>query len=596
MGVRAAAPGGAARHVLRRVTAERSLVFFYTKEGQPISDAISRLVVGVGRVTKVGRAARVRERREQGAPIRCGTGWSITRSAPTGPTAFFSRTTPTSSRPAIPTRTPAGASCCARSPSRRSRRTCARSRISPSTRPPDVALSTLVRCLDAVRKIRQHGIAEGPWEAREEWLNEQIARTWIDRGAFPGLGSALEALGMRLGTALALELIGTGALASDADPWPVVDALLRGEAAPPQPGVRRRPRGSARHVGQADARAASARSSCCRDSRLTPEQAKRWFDAARRNAATTGRGAPIARSSTTRTGSPRPTSVIVGDPAVSVGVDRPRALPGRRGCRQVPGARAIASRLARRSPPRAGCGRQRARAVRREEGDSLLSAVEVLDANGAPRPRAALRRPARLVPRQRGLPRRASSADSRSRCRPDGGWLAVVVQALQLEAHADTEERLARTLAQAGRARPCRRRSATWRDLLVEAITASGADGRLEQPAPRRCAARSRRRRWSASRRDGSACSSAALEPARRRCSARWCAATRSRRTGCCSSRRPARPACGCSGAPGDEASTIAQFLYRLGRYDGARQRPLFTGDARLTARRRPSSSTSARC
>ena len=32
------------------------------------------------------------------------------------------------------------------------------------------------------------------------------------------------------------------------------------------------------------------------------------------------------------------------------------------------------------------------------------------------------------------------------------------------------------------------------------------------------------------------------------------------------------------------EASTIAQFLYRLGRYDGARQRPLFTGDARRIA------------
>ena len=30
----------------------------------------------------------------------------------------------------------------------------------------------------------------------------------------------------------------------------------------------------------------------------------------------------------------------------------------------------------------------------------------------------------------------------------------------------------------------------------------------------------------------------------------------------------------------GREASTIAQFLYRLGRYDGARQRPRFTGDA----------------
>ena len=52
----------------------------------------------------------------------------------------------------------------------------------------DVALSTLVRCLDSVRRIRAHGIAEGPWELREEWLNEQIAQAWVDRGAFPGVG------------------------------------------------------------------------------------------------------------------------------------------------------------------------------------------------------------------------------------------------------------------------------------------------------------------------------------------------------------------------------------------------------------------------
>jgi hypothetical protein len=67
---------------------------------------------------------------------------------------------------------------------------------------PDVALSTLVQCLAAVRKIREHGIAPGPWERREEWLNSQIALAWRDRGAFPGLGAALEALGMRLGTAM----------------------------------------------------------------------------------------------------------------------------------------------------------------------------------------------------------------------------------------------------------------------------------------------------------------------------------------------------------------------------------------------------------
>jgi hypothetical protein len=38
--------------------------------------------------------------------------------------------------------------------------------------PADIALSTLVRCLESVRKIREHGIAKGPWERREEWLNE----------------------------------------------------------------------------------------------------------------------------------------------------------------------------------------------------------------------------------------------------------------------------------------------------------------------------------------------------------------------------------------------------------------------------------------
>jgi hypothetical protein len=98
----------------------------------------------------------------------------------------------------------------------------------------DIALSTLVRCLDSVRRIRGHGIAEGPWELREEWLDQQIARTWVDRGAFLGLGGALEALGMRLGMALALELVAGGHVAGNADPWLFVDAMLRGEVDPPQ--------------------------------------------------------------------------------------------------------------------------------------------------------------------------------------------------------------------------------------------------------------------------------------------------------------------------------------------------------------------------
>ena len=246
------------RHFFSQVQANRSLVFFYTKEGQPISDEISRLIVGVGRVTKpaapleyesVGSAALppVWERlvhhsiradgvdgfllpyhaylEETGDPEEDARRRDLLREIAVTPEPSHQRVFSYFSEHASA----------------------------------DVALSTLVRCLDAVRKIRAHGIAEGPWEAREEWLNQQIARTWIERGAFPGVGSVLEALGLRLGTALALELIGTGALASDDDPWPVLDPLLRGETAPPRPEYAADLESVRGDVGQADARAASAR-------------------------------------------------------------------------------------------------------------------------------------------------------------------------------------------------------------------------------------------------------------------------------------------------------------------------------------------------
>ena len=65
------------------------------------------------------------------------------------------------------------------------------------------------------RRLIQHGIAPGPWEAREHWINDQIAVAWKDRGAFPGLGSALEALGMPMGTAIARDLLVAGEIAAD---------------------------------------------------------------------------------------------------------------------------------------------------------------------------------------------------------------------------------------------------------------------------------------------------------------------------------------------------------------------------------------------
>ena len=151
----------------------------------------------------------------------------------------------------------------------------------------DVALSSLVRSLEAVRKVRAHGVAAGPWERREEWINEQIHTVWQDRGAFPGAGAALESLGMRLGTSMVLELNARGDIKSSDDPWPVLDGILRGKRLPPQKAYK----------GDVDAVAATW--GALSDQRrtllqllsrceLSPAQARRWFIQNERNKATRG--------------------------------------------------------------------------------------------------------------------------------------------------------------------------------------------------------------------------------------------------------------------------------------------------------------------
>lgn len=145
----------------------------------------------------------------------------------------------------------------------------------------DVALAVLTKCLAAVRKIREHGIAPGPWEKREEWLNLQIERTWQNRGAFPGTGSVLEALGMRLGTALVHELMARKILRPADDPWPVLDRILRGTSAPPQEAYSADINAVANTwLGLSDERRALLR--LLSRMNLSAAQARRWFDPSKR--------------------------------------------------------------------------------------------------------------------------------------------------------------------------------------------------------------------------------------------------------------------------------------------------------------------------
>ena len=491
----------------KEIEGGRSLVFFYTKHGHPISESINRLVVGVGLVKKlrppleyesVGSTALppVWERIVQHSIRPDGSeGLLLPYHAylePTGdPDEDARRRGLLADIAVVPE--PAHAKTFS---------------YFSEHATPDVALSTLVRCLGAVRKVRQHGIVSGPWEERENWLNQQIAKTWIDRGAFPGLGSALEALDLRLGTSLALDLIGDRTIAPDEDPWPVVDALMRGDIEAPHKA----------YAADIDvARGTWAKLSPQRRAliqllsrfALTPEQARRWFDPAKRAAAT-----DIALNDQDILANPyRIAECDNGDtkmPAVSVGVIDRGLLPDDTIAVKCP---VPAPSLVQSTGDKRRVRGSVVTALRRaaQEGDSLLSVQEVL----ARIDRLDLARECVV-----GWDWFAGNDDFLKSVvsqleieMPESAGSATTnVPSLQLVVHGNTERRLASRLLKRA-AKPVPSTSADWRTLLIEAITASGVtvnpsderhsealdeqNAALEQitTQPPRCAGRSRRDR-----------------------------------------------------------------------------------------------------
>ncbi|MGQ3354006.1 MAG: AAA family ATPase [Phreatobacter sp.] len=555
-------------HVFDRLTPERSLVFFYCKEGQPLGDTISRLVVGVGRIQSIAPVEQYDAPvGKDGYPM-----WdrllrhSIRPNGvdgfllpyhdylePTGDVAEDARRATLLTEIAV-----------AADP--------AHMRVfsyAAELAPADIALSTLIRCLEAVRKVRAHGIAKGPWERREEWLNTQIGLAWNDRGAFPGLGSALEALGMRLGTALTLELLASGAVASDEDPWPHIDALLRGKVKPPQP------------VYDADLKAVRDTWANLANERrvllkllsrfaLTPAQALRWFDPGKRASASTAATTDAALIANPY----RISEVDLGDTKespVSIGTIDRGLLPDA----------TIAARHPVPEPSRvqSGSDPRRLRAVlvavlRRasDNGDTLLSITEAVEKAAA----LELAHPCLI-----GVDWPAANASALAGVvelvdLPASEGQDTGISAIQLSDLKAREERLRSVLAKrAGKAAPLVK--ADWKKLLVGAITAAGGafdpqNARhvlaIEEQATALGHVTSRRLTALVGRAGTgktSVMGALLLNEAIAQDGILLLAPTGKARV------RLGK-------AAKAEAKTVAQFLYELGRYDQVRQRPRFHG------------------
>lgn len=551
-----------------RLSPEKSLVFFYCKGGQPLGDTIARLVVGVGRIVSI-------------APPKA---YDVSAQKPSHLMwdGLFRHSVRADSDdgfllPYHDYLTPTG------DPNEDARRLELLTDIAVAAdpahmrvfsyaaelAPPDIALSTLVRCLETVRTIRAHGIAKGPWERREEWLNSQIAAAWQDRGAFPGLGPALEALGLRLGTALSMEMVSSKLLGADENPWPLVDALLRGATKPPQKAY------------QADLDAVrdtwvnlsqERRDLLMLLSRLalTSGQAARWFDPSLRM-----NGTAVSIDDTEILENPyRISEIDLGDwddSPVSVGMVDRGLLPDSTIAAKhpVPSPSAVSSI----SDPR----RLRAAIVSTlrsasENGDALLGTAEAL--------------------------RSVATLDLAQPCVIGADWpvtnkrsLAGIVElvdvvtdaaagkttsALQLSELKGREERLRSILGKrAGKAVPAVQ--ADWRSLLVQAISeaGSGFDPRNERHAQAIVEQAVALERIT-SRKLTALVGRAGTGKTSVMGSLMLCEPVAKDGILLLAPTGKARVRLG--KATNAEAMTVAQFLNRLGRYDGDRQRPLFSG------------------
>ncbi len=88
----------------------------------------------------------------------------------------------------------------------------------------DGAISSLLAIERAIKAMRQH-LADEPWAEHLAWIDRELNRLWEVRGAFPGLGAALNAFGFPHGNLLAWYLASLGG--EKFDPWPALADVLK---------------------------------------------------------------------------------------------------------------------------------------------------------------------------------------------------------------------------------------------------------------------------------------------------------------------------------------------------------------------------------
>lgn len=207
------------------VQPQESLCFFYAKR-TPLSERSERVIVGVGRVTAVGKP--VEYERSGKAGLRCVL-WERNVCHSITPEMTDGFLFPYADLLAAAEKDPGLnlEEMVAFAP----REYFGEFSYAAEHVPHDGAIASLLECTRAIGKLK--AVLPGPWDEVIRWIDAELNRLWKMRGPFPGFGSALKAWGMAKANLIAHDL-GTAQERAGAnwseDPWALFELALHDPA------------------------------------------------------------------------------------------------------------------------------------------------------------------------------------------------------------------------------------------------------------------------------------------------------------------------------------------------------------------------------
>lgn len=90
------------------------------------------------------------------------------------------------------------------------------------------ALKALEKFKKVIEVIKEHGIVKGPWDKRLIWISEQIRKVKKGIGPFPGFDNALSAFGYKQAHLLTIDMYKEGLCKDKDNPWDIWEDIIYG--------------------------------------------------------------------------------------------------------------------------------------------------------------------------------------------------------------------------------------------------------------------------------------------------------------------------------------------------------------------------------